>query len=73
MIKQPTYRKVINRGFTPIRYHTNCGQQFCWIEKIGTKLLHVRFVDGRLRRVPKSEARYMKTIDKRGASSPLTI
>lgn len=73
MIKQPTYRKVINRGFTPIQYHTRWGQYSCWIEKIGTKLIHVRFTDGRLRRVPKSEARHMKAIDKRGATSPLEV
>lgn len=61
-IKNPTVRKVKNRGYTPIWYHTDHGQYPCWIEKEGTKLLHVRFTDGRLRRVPKSERRYMEVI-----------
>ena len=73
MIKQPTYRKVINRGFTPIRYYTDGEHKFCWIEKVGTKLIHVRFVTGRLRRVRKSEARYMKAINKHGATTPLSL
>lgn len=72
-IKMPTYRKVVNRGFTPILYHTSYGQQSCWIEKVGRKLIHVRFTDGRLRRVAKSEVRYMKAINKQGATSPLEV
>ena len=67
-MKNPTYRKVINRGFTPIRYRTNTGTVFCWVEKTGRKLLHVRFTDGRLRRVPMAEKRYMTEINKRGAA-----
>ena len=72
-ITQPTYRKVINRGFTPIQYHTNHGQYSCWIEKVGTKLIHVRFTDGCLRRVPKSETRYMKATTKNGHTAPLEV
>jgi len=62
MIKHPTIRKVRNRGFTPVVYHTDRGQLSCWIEKTGTKRLHVRFTDGTMRRVPKSEQRYMRAL-----------
>lgn len=62
-IKNPTVRKVRNAGFEPVVYHTDHGQESCWIEKVGRKLLHVRFAgDQRLRRVPKSERRYMRVI-----------
>lgn len=61
-IKNPTLRKVRNRGFEPVSYYTDYGECACWIEKEGTKLLHVRFVDGTLRRVPKSERRYMRAL-----------
>ena len=72
-MKNPTYRKVVNRGFTPIQYHTRYGQYTCWIEKVGRKLLHVRFTDGRLKKVPMTETRYMKAIDKRGNTSALEV
>lgn len=65
MINNPTIRKVRNRGFTPVVYHTDEGMYSCWVEKEGRKLLHVRFADGRVRRVPKTEARYMKEIGAR--------
>jgi hypothetical protein len=62
MIKSPTVRKVRNAGFTPVVYHTNHGQLSCWIEKVGRTRLHVRFTDGRLRRVPMTERRYMREV-----------
>jgi hypothetical protein len=61
-MKNPTTRKVRNRGFSPVIYHTDHGQFSCWIEKEGRKLLHVRFTDGALRRVPKAERRYMREL-----------
>lgn len=72
-ITLPTYRKVINRGFTPILYHTDQGQFSCWIERAGPKWIHVRFTDGSVRRVRHSELRYMKALDKDGSTSPLEI
>ena len=67
-IKNATYRKVINRGFTPVRYRTDYGVYHGWVEKIGRKLIHFRYADGHVRRVSKSEARYMTVIDKQGHS-----
>lgn len=61
-IKNPTLRKVRNRGYMAVWYHMNNCQRPCWIEKEGTKLLHVRFPTGELKRVPKSERRYMEEI-----------
>jgi len=61
-IKMPTVRKVVNRGFKPVIYHTDHGQFSCWIEKTGTKRVWVRFTDGRLKKVPLSEQRYMRAL-----------
>jgi hypothetical protein len=58
-IKDPTIRKVRNRGFTPICYHTDMGYQNGWIYKEGRKRLYIHLVSSGNHRVPKSERRYM--------------
>lgn len=73
MIKNPTVRKVLNRGYVPITWHTDHGVLSCWVEKIGHKLLHVRLVDGTVRRVSHSEARYMRQITKGGTTTPVNL
>jgi hypothetical protein len=54
-----TYRKVLNKGYTPCWYHTDRGIVVAWIEKTGRKYIYVRFNhDGKLRRRPISEQKY---------------
>lgn len=54
-----TYRKVLNRGFTPVWYHTNRGIVAAFIITRGRKWMKVGFSDGRTRRVKLTEERYM--------------
>ena len=54
-----TYRKVLNRGFTPVWYHTNRGNVAAFIITRGRKWMKIGFTDGRTRRVKLSEERYM--------------
>jgi hypothetical protein len=62
-IKNPTLRKVVNRGFEPVSYRlpNNQGGQVvnCWIHKRGRKLLHIHIIGVGNRRVPKTEERFM--------------
>jgi hypothetical protein len=39
LIKNPTIRKVVNRGFTPVTYHSPEGFVSGWIYERGTKWL----------------------------------
>jgi len=49
-IKNPTIRKVRNRGFTPISYHHDSGIHNGWIYKTGPKWTHAMFPSlGRIR------------------------
>lgn len=49
-IKDPTIRKVRNRGFTPIAYFHDSGVHNGWIYKTGTKWTHAMFPSlGRVR------------------------
>ena len=59
-IKDPTLRKVKNRGFEPVRYRTDIGFRNGWIYKRGNKLTHLYLIGLGHRRVPHSEERYMK-------------
>ena len=44
-IKDPTYRKILNRGFTPVRYYTkNGGWQHGWIYAASRKYFSVNFM-----------------------------
>jgi len=54
-----TYRKVLNREFTPVWYHTNRGNVAAFIITRGRKWMKIGFSDGRTRRVKLSEERYM--------------
>ncbi len=61
-IKNPTIRKVRNRGFTPVSYHTNRGIHSGWIYKKGTKWVHAFFPSlGRVRIAP-NEMRFVKEL-----------
>lgn len=49
-IKDPSLRKVKNRGFQPIRYATDLGVFNGWIYKVGRKWNHADFPSlGRVR------------------------
>ena len=55
-----TYRKVLNKGFTPCWYKTDHGSRIAWVEKTGREWMYVRFASDNLRkRLPLSEQRYM--------------
>ena len=58
-IRNPTTRKVINRGFEPIVYQMETGQHTGWIYKEGTKLLHVYLIGIGHRKVARSARRSM--------------
>lgn len=54
-----TYRKVLNKGFTPCWYMTDHGSRVAWIEKQGRKWMTVRFSTGERKRCPISETRFL--------------
>lgn len=54
-----TYRKVLNRGFTPCWYRTDHGTVVAWIEKEGPKWMYLRFPNDTRKRKPVSEKRYL--------------
>ncbi len=62
LLKTPTRRKVINRGFEPVRYRTDEGAFNGWIEKRGPKYLHCYFPSLGRKRVLLSEERHMVAI-----------
>ena len=61
-IKNPTIRKVRNRGFQPISYHHDSGIHNGWIYKVGTKWTHARFPSLGNVRIRKTEMRYVKEL-----------
>ena len=59
-IKGPvTYRKVVNRGFTPVWYKTNHGRVAAFIITRGRTWMKIGFSDGTTRRVRRTEECYM--------------
>ena len=59
-IKNPTTRKVKNRGFTPIAYHSDNGVYNGWIYKETPKFAFARFPGLGRKRLEKSELRYVR-------------
>ena len=53
-IKHPTVRKVKNRGFKPVWYHSDYGYTAGWIYKEGTKWLHFYSPTLGRKRLPKN-------------------
>ena len=62
LIKNPTIRKVRNRGFTPVRYHHESGFHDGWIYKVGTKWTYARFPSLGNVRISKADMRYVKEL-----------
>jgi hypothetical protein len=61
-IKNPTTRKVRNRGFRPISYHHDSGIHNGWIYKVGTKWNHARFPSLGNVRISKADMRYVREL-----------
>jgi len=61
---EATMRKVTNRGWTPIAYHTESGWRYGWrIEELGDESLVCRFPgEARNTRIPKREQRHVRHI-----------
>jgi hypothetical protein len=59
-IKNPTTRKVKNRGFTPIAYHNGDGVYNGWIYKETPKFTFARFPALGRKKLEKSELRYVR-------------
>ena len=53
-IKNPTIRKVKNRGWKPVTYHSDYGYTSGWIYKEGTKWLHFYSPTLGKKRLPKN-------------------
>ena len=58
--KTPTSRKVRNRGFTPIAYHSDNGVYNGWIYKETPKFSFARFPGLGRKKLEKSELRYVR-------------
>ena len=62
MLKNPTVRKVKNRGWEPVRWRSTDGVYHGFIVRRGTKYLHCYFFALGRKRLPLIEERYMKEI-----------
>ncbi len=58
-IKNPTIRKVRNRGFTPISYHHDSGIHSGWIYKTGPKWTHAMFPSLGRTRISRDNMRFV--------------
>ena len=62
-IKEPTIRKIKNRGWIPVQYHTETGFEYGWIIDETPKYITIRMQGAeKNKRVPKKERRYMKEL-----------
>jgi hypothetical protein len=69
-IKDPTIRKVRNRGFTPVRYRTELGVHHGWIARRGTKWIYFYSVtEDRELQLDPSEERHMTEVTMRARGS----
>ena len=59
-IKNPTKRKVRNRGFKPVSYHHDTGVHNGWIYKETPKFFFARFPGLGRKNLEKSELRYVR-------------
>jgi len=62
IIKKPTVRKVRNRGFIPVVYHSARGQVSGWIYKEGRKWMHFYSPSLGNKKLPLKEKRYMREV-----------
>ena len=61
-IKNPTIRKVRNRGFTPVSYHHDSGIHNGGIYKVGTKYNHARFPSLGNVRISRADMRFVREL-----------
>ena len=59
-IKNPTKRKVRNRGFTPVRYHHESGVHNGWIYKQMPTYTFARFPALGRKKLSKAEMRFVR-------------
>ena len=59
-IKNPTKRKVRNRGFTPVRYHHEFGVHNGWIYKQTPTYTFARFPALGRKKLSKAEMRFVR-------------
>ena len=59
-IKNPTIRKVRNRGFTPVRYHHESGFHNGWIYKQTPTYMFARFPALGRKKLSKAEMRFVR-------------
>lgn len=62
IIKNPTIRKVRNRGFEPVNWHHGEGVASGWIWKTGRKYLYFYAPSTGNKRVPLAERANMRAI-----------
>lgn len=62
MLKEPTLRKVRNRGWEPIAYRTDSGVLNGWVVKRGRKWIHCYFVSTGRKKVKITEERYFRKL-----------
>lgn len=68
-MKHITYRKLRNRGYQPVWYHTNRGIIVAYIISRGRVWMKIGLTDGRTKKVRMSEERYMKEMINRGGDT----
>ena len=61
-LKNPTRRKVVNRGFKPVRYQHTTGFHNGWIEKEGRIWMVCYFPSLGRKRLRLDEKQYMEAI-----------
>ena len=61
-IKNPTKRKVRNRGFTPVRYHHESGVHNGWIYKRTPTYTFARFPALGRKKLSKAEMRFVREL-----------
>ena len=61
-IKNPTTRKVRNRGFTPISYHSDNGVYSGWIYKQTPTYTFARFPALGRKKLSKAEMRFVREL-----------
>jgi len=62
-IREPTTRKIRNRGWTPIRYRTEDEVRHGWQIERDERAIRIQLVgEDRARRLPLSEARFIEAL-----------
>jgi hypothetical protein len=71
-INEPTIRKVINRGWIPVVWHSPYGYRNGWIWKIGRKYIYLR-ADNSVKKIPLKNVSTIKELRKGKSSIPVVL